>query len=207
VLITTNSPDPVEFGVPAVPRRELHVVGLGRVHPTKGLLPLLEALSHVKHAVRVRWFGAIGDSAYWQECIASVERLPSQVSFEYGGEARREDIAGILHDSDLMVLLTAGENYGHVIAEALQAGCPVLSTPTTPWTETLRQGGGGLVDDRESAESVAAVLDRWAELGDEDRARSRVAARQAFERFASGQPANIIELGLLAVAREGSAGR
>ena len=46
-----------------------------------------------------------------------------------------------------------------------------------------------------------ATLDSWAKRSERDREQSRLAARQAFERFAAGQPPNIIELGLRAVAR------
>lgn len=204
VLMTTNSPDRIEFGVPESPHDVLHVVGLGRIHPTKGLLPLLAGLGRATRPIRIRWFGAIGDAGYWQECTALADQLPSHVSFEYGGEADRDDIPGILHDADLMALLTAGENFGHVIAESLQAGCPVLTTPATPWTETLREGAGHLVEDREDADSVGAALDHWAARGQEDLARSRIAARRGFERFAAAQPPNIIELGLRALAKRES---
>ncbi len=203
VLVTTNLPDPVEFGVPDQPHSELQVVGLGRVHPTKGLLPLLAGLGKVVRPVRLRWYGAIGDTAYWRQCTAAADRLPYHVSFEYEGEAGRDDIPSILHNADLMVLLTAGENYGHVIAESLQAGCPVLTTTVTPWTSTLCEGGGDLVDDREDAEEVGAVLGRWAELNEHERAQARLDAREAFERFTAGQPPNIVELGLRAIAEDG----
>ena len=86
-----------------------------------------------------------------------------------------------------MVLLTAGENYGHVIAEALQAGCPVITTPTTPWTQVLRGGGGEIVEDRDNPAEVAAVLDRWATKTPDELAASRHRARQAFETFAARQ--------------------
>mgnify|MGYP001440953329 CR=1 FL=1 len=201
VLVTTNLPDRVEFGVPDDPHDELQAVGLGRVHPTKGLLPLLAGLARVEQPVHLRWYGAIGDPAYWRQCTAAIERLPAHVTFEYGGEARREAVPEVLHNSDLMILLTAGENYGHVIAEALQAGCPVLATGTTPWTSTLREGGGGIVDDREDADAVSIAVERWAELDERGRSQARLEARRAFERFASTQPTNIIELGLRTVAQ------
>lgn len=36
-------------------------------------------------------------------------------------------------EHDLFFLPTRGENYGHVVAEALAAGTPVLLSDTTPW--------------------------------------------------------------------------
>ena len=202
VLTTTNSPDPIEFGAPDREHGEFRVVGIGRVHPTKGLLPLLAGLKHTTRSVDVRWFGAVGDASYWQQCRREMAELPEHVRFQYSGEARREEIPGILHDADLMVLLTAGENFGHSIAEALQAGCPVLTTPTTPWTGVLGEGGGELVSDREDAASVGRAIDRWSMLTAEERAAARLASRRAFDQFAATQPPNIIELGLQAIAPE-----
>ena len=36
---------------------------------------------------------------------------------------------------DVFLFPTFGENYGHVIAEALMAGCVVITSDQTPWGE------------------------------------------------------------------------
>lgn len=95
-----------------------------------------------------------------------------------------------------MVLLTAGENYGHVLAESLQAGCPVITTPTTPWTNVIQGGGGEIVSDSRDPVEVAAVLDRWARLGPEQLAATRRSAVKAFAEFESKADPNVIELAL-----------
>ena len=76
--------------------------------------------------------------------------------------AQRDEIPALLWNSDCMILPTAGGNYGHVIAEALQAGCPVITTPTTPWTQVIREGGGNLMTIARIPATLAALLDRWA---------------------------------------------
>lgn len=43
---------------------------------------------------------------------------------------------------DLFLLPTLGENYGHVIHEALLAGCPVLISNRTPWRNLEALGIG-----------------------------------------------------------------
>ena len=42
-------------------------------------------------------------------------------------------------------LPTAGENFGHVIAESLSQSCPVMIMDVTPWTAVVAGGGGIIV--------------------------------------------------------------
>ena len=40
---------------------------------------------------------------------------------------------------------TRGENFGHIIVESLAAGCPVLLSDRTPWTDFDKKGAGWIV--------------------------------------------------------------
>ena len=60
--------------------------------------------------------------------------------------------------ADIFLFPTRGENFGHVVAEALSVGCPVLTTPTTIWTDLLTSGGGSVFDgDVEAAEMIDRI--------------------------------------------------
>ena len=52
-----------------------------------------------------------------------------------------------LQASHLFALLTLGENFGHAIGEALRAGCPVLISDQTPWTDVVATGAGVVLDE------------------------------------------------------------
>lgn len=203
ILKTTNTPDQIEFGQPESSSGVLRAVAVGRVHPEKGLLNLLEGLTRARGQISLAAAGSLQISDYWDSCQAVVRRLPQNTSFHHLGSLPRNRITSALHDSDCMVLLTAGENYGHAIAESLQAGCPVITTPTTPWTDVIRGGGGEIVEDRDNPEEVAAVLDRWAAKTPEELAASRLQARAAFDTFTAQAGSNIIELALEALAARG----
>ena len=125
------------LGRASSPSTGLRALFLSRIHPTKGLLPLLVGLSQATRAIDLSIVGPVEDPEYWQQCQQVIHSLPDHVIVTRRKLAQRDEIAPLLWNSDCMVLLTAGENYGHVIAEALQAGCPVITTPTTPWTEVL----------------------------------------------------------------------
>jgi len=59
---------------------------------------------------------------------------------------------------DLFFFPTLGENYGHVIMEALMAGCPVLLSDRTPW-RNLTAAGVGWDLPLEQPERFSAVLE------------------------------------------------
>lgn len=53
---------------------------------------------------------------------------------------------------------TLGENFGHVIAEALSVGCPVFVTANTPWTELIQRGAGKIIiSDEQTATDLVAL--------------------------------------------------
>ena len=85
-----------------------------------------------------------------------------------------------------LVLPTRGENFGHVIHEALVAGCPVVLSDTTIWTGVAKAGGGWAIPlAKETAwhaalqECVDMDLARYREMASASRAfASVVAAKQ-----------------------------
>lgn len=202
VVLTSNTPEAMAFGGPEEPSEQLRAVFLSRIHPTKGLLELLRGLSRTTEPIRLVAKGPVESAEYWQRCQQVAATLPPTAEFSYEGMASREEVGECFRNADCMVLLTAGENYGHVIAESLQAGCPVIAAPTTPWTDALRAGGGDVVEDREDADEVAAVLDRWARKSDAELAQARLDARSAFEEFSNSAAPNIVVAALAALAAE-----
>jgi glycosyltransferase involved in cell wall biosynthesis len=82
--------------------------------------------------------------------------LPDGV--EAVGEA--DSIAAELEHASLFVLPSVQEGFGIVLAEALAAGVPVVTTPSGGPEELVRQSGGGIVlGGFSSGELAAAVLE------------------------------------------------
>ena len=79
----------------------------------------------------------------------------------------------------LFLLPTRGENFGHVILEALSAGCPVLISDQTPW-RGLESSGIGWALPLTEPERFRAVLNQCIAM-DESKFihRSRQATRYA----------------------------
>lgn len=128
---TTHAPEMVPPSGSA-----LRLVFLSRISPKKNLAFLLQALAGVDFPVSLTIYGPQEDVAYWQQCEALMEALPSHVVVRHAGVLSPEQVPAALAEHDLFVFPTLGENFGHVIFEALKAGLPVLLSDQTPWQPT-----------------------------------------------------------------------
>lgn len=126
-------------------RRALRVVFISRISPKKNLDGALRMLAKVRGAVSFAIFGPVDDEAYWQKCRALMEALPSRVRTSYHGAVPHGEVGRVLAEADLFLFPTHGENYGHVVLEALCAGVPVLVSDQTPWQDLEREGVGRVI--------------------------------------------------------------
>ena len=133
-----------EFAEALPPRtsKGLKVIFVSRISPMKNLLTALEMLQAVQQPVLYHIYGPIEDVEYWAKCEAIIDILPSHIQVEYKGELTPDEVVPTLSAYDLFFMPTKGENYGHVIAEALCAGLPILIADTTPWRNLQEQGIG-----------------------------------------------------------------
>lgn len=157
----------------------LRTAFLSRLSPLKGLDVALRALRDVPDPVVLDVYGPEEDAEYVVRCRALAADLPEHVDVTFRGPLAHEDVRATLARHDALLLPTAGENFGHVVAEALSASCVVMTTPTTPWTARLLAGGGVVVADREPTSWSAALRDLAAASDAEVRA-ARASAGDAY---------------------------
>lgn len=120
----------------------LRIVFLSRISPKKNLDYALRALAKVASPVAFSIYGPPEDVVYLAECKRLARNLPAHVSVCWHGPVEPVEVPRIMADHDLFFLPTRGENFGHVIAEALGAGTPVLIADTTPWRNLSELGVG-----------------------------------------------------------------
>jgi glycosyltransferase involved in cell wall biosynthesis len=137
----------------------LRVVFLSRLVPKKNLHGALQVLAGVRGRVDFEIYGPIEDHAYWESCQRLTQALPTHVQVRYRGSVDPARVVSVFAEHDLLFLPTLGENYGHVILEALLAGCPVLVSDQTPWRQ-LETAGVGWDVPLDDAEQFRAVLER-----------------------------------------------
>ncbi|MCL4247152.1 MAG: glycosyltransferase family 4 protein [Anaerolineae bacterium] len=128
---------------PTVKRSGAARIGfLGRVSPMKNLTFALETLRSIQGKVEFDIWGPIEDEAYWQRCRTIIETLPASVNVSLKGAVAPDQVAAVMQGYHLFFLPSLSENFGHVILEALCAGCPVLTSDQTPWKELADHGAG-----------------------------------------------------------------
>jgi glycosyltransferase involved in cell wall biosynthesis len=159
---------------------QLRVVFLSRISPKKNLLGALRVLKDVSGDVEFNIYGPAEDAAYWKECKRAIEILPPNVRVRYVGEINHDSVSYVFAEHDLFIFPTFGENYGHVIFEALIAGCPVLISDQTPWRQ-LKSAGVGWDIPIDDTEQFSAVLQQCVDAGDELYAALRVRAKEYAE--------------------------
>jgi glycosyltransferase involved in cell wall biosynthesis len=148
------------------------LVFVSRISPMKNLDAAIDVLCGVKGRVRFAVYGPIDDAAYWTECERAARSLPPNIKMEYMGPVAHEDVASILRQNDLFFLPTRGENYGHVIVEALLAGCPVLISDRTHW-RGMEANGLGWDFPLEDPAPFRAAIDRVVEMGEAEHSMMR----------------------------------
>jgi glycosyltransferase involved in cell wall biosynthesis len=162
---------------------ELNAVFVSRIAPKKNLLGALKALRTVTGTVWLTVYGPIEDIGYWHSCLAAIKALPASIHVHYGGVVENRFVAPTLSQHQLFLFPTFGENFGHVIAEALMAGCPVLTTDATPWEEIESCGAGTIVRGTATAD-VAAAIQRHIDMDESALRRMSTAAKTLGDRRA-----------------------
>ncbi|HCC35874.1 MAG TPA: hypothetical protein DEQ02_09730 [Ruminococcaceae bacterium] len=121
---------------------EIRLVFLSRIVKNKNLDYALKLLVRMKANAEFDIYGQVEDADYFDRCLALIKNLPSNIKARYRGVAEPGQVHRIFAEHHLLLFPTQTENYGHVIAEAMLSGCPVIISENTPWTD-LRDAGAG----------------------------------------------------------------
>lgn len=115
----------------------LKLVFISRIFPKKNLKFALEVLKDIKEGnIIFDIYGPMEDEQYWGECMKIIKEIPQNIKVAYKGEVEHSEIENVFRKYHAFFFPTLGENYGHVIVEAIMNNCAtILSEKTTPWDE------------------------------------------------------------------------
>ena len=117
----------------------LRIVFLSRICEHKNLAMVIDAVEAMKsrNSVELLIYGPVQEQNYWDECLKKLEKV--HYKWSYGGDVLSENVQETLAQSDVFVLPSKSENYGHVVFEALSVGCMPVISDRTPWKELDRE--------------------------------------------------------------------
>lgn len=140
----------------------LRIVFLSRICEHKNISMAIEAVEAMKNRnnVELSIYGPVQEKDYWDRCLKKLEKVHYQWS--YGGDVLSQNVQIILGQSDVFILPSKSENYGHVIFEALSVGCIPVISDRTPWNELEKEKIG--YETELSIRAFAEKLDILAEM-------------------------------------------
>lgn len=158
------------------PSGQLRIVFLSRISRKKNLSEALKMLAGLRGDVEFHVYGPQEDPRYWRECVRLSEKLPPNIRVTYEGVVVQERVIEVLAGHDLFLLPTMDENFGHVILEALIAGCPVLISDQTPWNKLQTKGAGWTIS-LDYPQEFRSVMQQCIDMEEDDYEQWSLGAR------------------------------
>jgi glycosyltransferase involved in cell wall biosynthesis len=153
------------------------IVFFSRIDPKKNLHGLLASLRHVSEPVDLTIAGPVSNDGYWRACAKEIDALRGSHTIRIAGAIEPSEVHRFLEGFALFVLPTLGENYGHVIREALAAGTPAIVGRDTPWGD-IESSKAGWLCDPDSPQSIADRINLFLTTSTEERILMSQAATQ-----------------------------
>src|SRR5258708_6654741 len=125
-------------------KESIKILFIGRIHPAKGVLLLLQALKDFpEEKIELSIYGKSGDALYYEECRKLSE---NKKNVHWRGILSREELLATFARHDILCLPSAfSEMSPLVIQEAFGAGIPVLASEGYGNEELIRHNDNGVL--------------------------------------------------------------
>lgn len=182
VLVAPNLPSPPQRRTAGAKERgSLRIVFLARIHRSKNLAYAIARVLRLKGNIVFDIYGPVEHGDYWAQCQKEIQTAPPGIAIHYRGAVPVGTSGAVLGGYDCFLFPTLSENYGQVIAEAVQAGTlPVISRGTTPWDDLQ----GGVTIPLEDPEGFERTLQMFCDMdGDAFAKRQEALQKYAEEKI------------------------
>lgn len=133
---------------------DLKLVFFSRISPKKNLLYALDLMKELDN-VSLDIYGSIEDHTYWNKCKELIGN--NNIKASYKGEILPINVTSVLSNYHFFILPTLHENYGHVIVEALTAGCGLIISNNTPWKQLKQKKIGWEIELQNKTEFITTL--------------------------------------------------
>lgn len=176
ILIAANGvhlPEDFPEHAPPPPNGPRTALFLSRIQKKKGLPMLVQAWAQLRPEGWVMRVVGPDEDGHRAEVEALVRAAGLSPDWRFHGELDDTAKWQALKEADLFILPTHSENFGMVVAEALAAGRPVITTQGAPWEGLVTHGCGWWTD-----VSTAGLLAALREACASDRATLQTMGRR-----------------------------
>lgn len=146
-------------------QNHLKLIFISRICKMKNLLGAIQIISNLtEFPIQFDIYGNVEDKEYWELCKIELEKLPINVKWQYRGECDSNNVVETFANYDIFLFPTLGENFGHVISEALLAGCIPIISDTTPWLDLDKYKCGRVIS-LNNIDSFINAINEFLDMG------------------------------------------
>lgn len=159
------------------------VLFMGRISPIKGLDILVKSWADL---VKERKYSDVrlivagpDERGYTEKLKITARKLGVESKILFPGMMDGESKWALYKYADIFILPSYGENFGHVVAEALGCETPAIATTSTPWEKLKTYNAGRWVEPRQ--QSLTAALRELLDMPRENLERMGKCGRKLIE--------------------------
>jgi len=143
-LVANNLPEIKHrtFHVKAKAENTLRLVSIARISPEKNTLYAINVLKNCQQNIILDIYGPIYNQEYWSECLKAINEMPANITTNYKGALPHHEIDTTLQQYHSLLLPSTGENFGHIIIEAMTNACVPIISDKTPWQNLATENVG-----------------------------------------------------------------
>lgn len=142
--------------------KNLRLLFVGNLMPSKGVLQLLDALNNEQLNKRVTQLHIAGGGRLLDDVRKKAEQN-SNVKITVTGDITREELNKLYADAHLLILPSSSESFPKVVAEAAAYGCIPVTTSLSAITRQITDGINGFLMTDNSPGSITQTINRVAD--------------------------------------------
>lgn len=142
--------------------KELRLLFVGNMMPSKGILQLLDALNNPLLNNNIAQLYVAGGGRLLDEVRKKAEQN-SNVKITVTGDITREELNKLYADAHLLILPSSSESFPKVVAEAAAYGCIPITTSLSAITRQITDGVNGFLMTDNSPGSITQTINRVAD--------------------------------------------
>ncbi len=165
IVVANNLPEQKTrtFTIKTKTEKNLKLVSIARIAPEKNTLYAINVLKKCHQNILFDIYGPIYNQEYWNECLKTISELPVNVKVNYKGALPHHKIDTTIQQYHALLLPSTGENFGHIIIEAMANACVPIISDKTPW-RNLTTLNVGFDINLSNTEQFTTIIDKVASM-------------------------------------------